>query len=255
MDDNEHWEEGESGDSRAPDYASTITGWKAWNQGTYGNKIRLQSGMGSVWSPDPLKAVCINLPHSAPREDCSCGIYATRTMEQLLRNWWHREGMILGKVALWGKVIIHHEGYRAEWAQPLEIWVPRDKVGWVPDLMIYNIPISIGYPFRTREELYAELELARKFTKGTKGTKFKIPQFMTNEEYDHYKQRLQTPQTTAAVTFTGRTPRELAAQLGVSDKAIRRELRFRFGNLQSQSRTIRWNLTDEEVKFIVEHFT
>jgi len=65
--------------------------------------------------------------HTSPSVDCSCGIYALKSMEDLANvsgdNAWsiiHDYGsksiLLAGKVWLWGKVLIHAQGYRAQYA-------------------------------------------------------------------------------------------------------------------------------------------
>lgn len=69
---------------------------------------------------------CI-MPHNiscgnSPQERCHCGIYGMRTLEDVklvikgMSLYGHL--LVLGKVALWGKVIEHEKGYRAEFAYP-----------------------------------------------------------------------------------------------------------------------------------------
>lgn len=55
-------------------------------------------------------------PHSSqetPGFNCSCGYYACKT----LNTAGHQGGAVKGAVLLWGKVIEHDDGYRAEYAQ------------------------------------------------------------------------------------------------------------------------------------------
>jgi hypothetical protein len=130
----------------APDLAEPIVGLRAWHFGP-GEPVLSSLGHGRRWpAREPLAAVCYVLPspmrsdfadfepHPAPRRDCSCGIYALKEAEhvdELLRGgrsrWsWampvRRE--VTGEVALWGTVVEHEAGYRAELAYPLRIVVP-----------------------------------------------------------------------------------------------------------------------------------
>lgn len=76
--------------------------------------------------------------HMSPNEHCVCGIYAVKdelTASKYLRNelsvtrsWREKiasEGGIfrfaIGKVSLWGNVIEHENGYRAQYAYPYEV--------------------------------------------------------------------------------------------------------------------------------------
>ena len=71
-------------------------------------------------------------PHSCTwgHPQCRCGIYALKS-ERLTLNWvpWSqtpREGcLVWGAVALWGRVVEHEKGYRAEHAMIRRLVVPR----------------------------------------------------------------------------------------------------------------------------------
>jgi len=69
--------------------------------------------------------------HDAPRADHRCGVYAFRTRaaaEDLLRRCAPARlagcrPVALGAVSLWGRVIPHREGWRAQFAYPYELFV------------------------------------------------------------------------------------------------------------------------------------
>ena len=66
--------------------------------------------------------------HEQPEPDCGCGIYAVKTRPAAL-EWadWAKNALpnpiVLGKVQLWGRVLLHTSGYRAELAYPYELGV------------------------------------------------------------------------------------------------------------------------------------
>lgn len=64
---------------------------------------------GSSWPPCPI----------SPGNDCSCGIYAVKSFRLVFDYVVEHPWYVFGKVALWGKVIEHEKGYRAEFAYPL----------------------------------------------------------------------------------------------------------------------------------------
>jgi hypothetical protein len=87
----------------------------------------------------PMRAHCLfnirsGKPSVHPSEDApvighTCGIYAVKTVEQT-ETWrpaaynraeLEKEIKIVGTVALWGRVLRHANGYRAEMAYPQEI--------------------------------------------------------------------------------------------------------------------------------------
>jgi hypothetical protein len=70
-----------------------------------------------AWRPrEVAQATCrLAWSHEAPNVDCSCGLHATRDLDFLRRT---RCPAVLGRVALWGRVIEHEHGYRARFAYP-----------------------------------------------------------------------------------------------------------------------------------------
>lgn len=53
--------------------------------------------------------------HAVPDPDCQCGYYALHDIAGLER----RVKGLIGAVAAWGKMEVHHAGFRAEYAQPI----------------------------------------------------------------------------------------------------------------------------------------
>jgi len=115
-----------------------IRGWRFWFvlpsvtelgsfdlAGQYGKKpwptlTRMEAAPHQL----PLDAT----PHDAPKSMCSCGIYARKTREQvermlLAKLFARRRNTIyaMGQVKLWGHVIVHDSGYRAQYAYPYEL--------------------------------------------------------------------------------------------------------------------------------------
>jgi hypothetical protein len=58
-------------------------------------------------------------PHTVPGENCSCGFYAMKELDSMLR--FSAPGLVLGRVELAGKVIECSLGYRAERARIAEL--------------------------------------------------------------------------------------------------------------------------------------
>jgi hypothetical protein len=99
-----------------------VEGWRAWRL------VRLPDGgfgLGSLFSPQErwrpraaTRAVCAaEAPyHLAPAEGCRCGYYAYAGPGRLAGA--SRRASVIGAVALWGSVIAHDFGYRAEYAYP-----------------------------------------------------------------------------------------------------------------------------------------
>lgn len=118
-----------------PDYVAPIIGYRAWQWNCTGwnpHSAPLKSFNDEWWSPGrAMVAACnasfawgparvaevMNQRHEAPQEGCTCGIYATRSFDQLRNLGYQRRG-IRGEVYLWGKVIEHESGWRAQFAYP-----------------------------------------------------------------------------------------------------------------------------------------
>ena len=116
-----------------PDFVSPIIGYRVWGWDATG----LTSLNGEQWSPNkPLAAVCrasdTHDAHHAPHMNCTCGVYAAKTLEHLRRSGYGSYGPC-GEVLLWGTVVEHGLGWRAEFACPKNFVL-------LPELM----PVSIN---------------------------------------------------------------------------------------------------------------
>jgi len=58
-------------------------------------------------------------PHRCPDEGCTCGWHAVRDASTLVRPG--GPAAVVGQVSLWGKVIEHARGFRAEFAYPARL--------------------------------------------------------------------------------------------------------------------------------------
>jgi hypothetical protein len=112
----------------APDYAEALIGWRVWCVVETRGGVRLASVIKDELWPlaDELVARCHeDGAHEAPHEECTCGIYAARDPAAV---WTYLRGRdqpptlrrVLGRVALWGRVVEHEHGWRASHAFPLD---------------------------------------------------------------------------------------------------------------------------------------
>jgi hypothetical protein len=85
---------------------------------------------GEFWHPNQqLQAVCrrsVNR-HTPPHRSCSCGIYAAKSFDQLRRIGYAEEG-VHGEVYLWGTVVEHKLGWRAQFAYPKTLVVGPESL-------------------------------------------------------------------------------------------------------------------------------
>jgi hypothetical protein len=98
-----------------------IMAWRTWaltgkRDGT-DLLLRPVAGRSRPWRPlQPAEAVCKHTRlHASPNIDCTCGLHGTHGIDILRRT---RCPAVLGRVALWGRVIEHDFGFRAQFAYP-----------------------------------------------------------------------------------------------------------------------------------------
>ncbi|HEX2119305.1 MAG TPA: hypothetical protein VHF91_08990 [Acidimicrobiales bacterium] len=103
------------------------------------------------WPPGRvLRAVCVEVGHPAPADHCNCGLYANRDLEALRQHGLclAPDVIVLGQVALWGKVIDDEPNFRGEFAYPARLSLVVDSLidatpaeDLVNGLGAYRIPV------------------------------------------------------------------------------------------------------------------
>jgi hypothetical protein len=82
-----------------------------------------------------------------PVEHCTCGIYASSVpLKQ------YEYGGIQGEVELWGKIIEHETGYRAQFARVVSLFMPK-RAKWSCRRDIRKVADLYGVPIRSSREL------------------------------------------------------------------------------------------------------
>jgi hypothetical protein len=116
----------------APDLLSPVIGFRSWRIANG----RLQSPyIPCRWEGRVMRAACydanrvlvrgegwLDEPHCSPHPDCRCGIYAyhrpgPRSYDG--ERWWCE-----GVIAAWGRVEVHADGLRAEYARVEALGIP-----------------------------------------------------------------------------------------------------------------------------------
>lgn len=157
--------------SVAPDYAAPLVGWRTWAAVERKGGLALRSMVyEGRWPPgEPLVATCRLLPrsrrlarllwfepHEAPDERCECGVYAASAPELAL-PYLSRLGLIrgaryalIGRVALWGRVIECERGWRGTFAYPTHLYLRyasrrkgADARALAGRLAIYGVPVEV----------------------------------------------------------------------------------------------------------------
>lgn len=118
-----------------------------------------QSGQFQAWRSGAADAVCARArEHVAPDEDCTCGVYAFGSVEELERQYVQTR-RVLAVVACHGKVISGTKGVRAQHARVAALWLdpgmPRTLVQKVRQRYAH-LPV-----FTDREAMLAEFPVSR----------------------------------------------------------------------------------------------
>jgi hypothetical protein len=126
-----------------------IVAWRAWALTGHrdGAELLLRpvAKRARTWRPrEVVEASCrTSRWHAAPDPSCTCGLHGTHGLEVLRKT---RCPAVLGRVALWGRVIEHEHGFRAQFAYPQRLrlicqfcfWMTGARraapahVGWFP---------------------------------------------------------------------------------------------------------------------------
>ena len=126
-----------------------IVAWRAWALTGHrdGTELLLRpvAKRARTWRPrEVVEASCrTSRWHEAPDPACTCGLHGTHGLEVLRKT---KCPAVLGRVALWGRVVEHEHGYRAQFAYPQRLrlicqfcfWMTGarraapDHVGWFP---------------------------------------------------------------------------------------------------------------------------
>jgi hypothetical protein len=128
-----------------PDYISPIVGYRIWGWDAI---ERLRSLNGEIWFPgQALAAKCrITGNHECPADGCSCGVYAAKNYEHLQKIAPpYLDSVLHGEVCLWGRVVQHQFGYRAQFAYPRTLVLlsntDPDKQPRLESLIAYGVDI------------------------------------------------------------------------------------------------------------------
>lgn len=164
-----------------PEVIGEFIGWRAWNVIRAGNMYRLQSlgtgapHYGCVWTPGKMmQAICDRNnertaatscvkadDERAPGENCSCGFYSATERDRFADMPYSKYGTgcygadseymkgkvarVMGRVALAGKVIPGTEGWRSQYAWPVEIFVPYEHTALCEVLTnTYHVPVRLA---------------------------------------------------------------------------------------------------------------
>jgi hypothetical protein len=140
-----------------------LLGWRAWTVAETEDGLELRSLVyAHAWPVgEPMRRVCEPggcLAARWPDQPHACGIHAfkERTDAELYPATWEarRSGgsrspdvYAIGRVSLWGRVVEHERGYRAELAYPFDLFVAaRQRRLAIPLAARYGVEVMIAEP-------------------------------------------------------------------------------------------------------------
>lgn len=164
---------GQDGLTNVPDRITPVVGWRAWKLVPWHAKsdrhALLSLHFEQPWKPGrPLTASCdvpqrrhvplscTCTPESAPATNCRCGIYAAREFQHVAKyvsgapELDRGEILVVGRIALWGRVVEYEDGWRAEYGYPQSFFVPARAR---EDVEAENLLESFGVPVLDDTEL------------------------------------------------------------------------------------------------------
>lgn len=133
-----------------------IVGWRTWFVLPHEGVLRPIYMRGLAWKPgQAVEAVCPETLHVAPEDGCRCGVWAVCHPMLLSETHWRiappddRDPLpgilVVGQIAMWGRVIQHERGWRSSHAYPKHLYV------FSPDEAIaaalrdrYHVPVTWG---------------------------------------------------------------------------------------------------------------
>src|SRR5258706_6955976 len=105
--------------------------WRVWyiRAGDPQTRLRPINSKGLVWQPRVRQeAICVSNDHDVPDPRCSCGFYGVWKLQDLAPEfrWGHTGTVVVGQIAVWGRVILATRGCRAQFAYPKQLYLATD---------------------------------------------------------------------------------------------------------------------------------
>ncbi len=135
-----------------------VVGWRYWQltpplrSGPQpARRLRSVTQRRIEWPPGSvLRAACLGAGHRAPDERCDCGLYGARDLPTLREHGLclAPEALVVGRVALWGRIVPDVSGWRGEYASPAALSVVPELVleeelpGVLASLEAYGVPVD-----------------------------------------------------------------------------------------------------------------
>jgi hypothetical protein len=108
--------------SAAPNFASAVAGYRAWQLGPGGVLFPLALPAAPPWERGVNRALCFAAQshdaHEAPGSDCTCGLHALHRPSDPRLQLAHPA---VGAIAAWGEIEVYASGFRAEYASVIAL--------------------------------------------------------------------------------------------------------------------------------------
>jgi hypothetical protein len=118
--------------------AQTVIGWRVWRVteiGTAGRSL-MSTFMTSVWPAGAVMKACCGSDATGLRHGIHAFVNRELAQEYLdAQSRARSTPHVFGGVALWGRVVVHEHGYRAQFAYPRHLLVPRCYAGQRTDIV------------------------------------------------------------------------------------------------------------------------
>lgn len=254
-----------------PDYCEAITAWRVWD--VFPNGLLAGQASKEPWPPyAPMRAVCagINTQGGArdhlskdgrllpsPVLNCDCGIHALQTEAQALARvlgedgglptwplYGHGSKMVWGTVKLWGRIIIHESGYRAEYAYPGELRCEHPKLLEVVS-QLYGVPCVLWEPPVGKEDdgdPYSFKNIPMSFGRRRMGAYPITPTNPPPPQPSFYYAASQAQAALYAKLFNDPTPTYIPAQPGFITPATDAQIKSFAGVVKAQPYQVRQQL-------------
>ncbi len=144
----------------APDLAAALVAFRSWRLA--GERL-MSPFVPCRWQDRVMHATCFDAnrgltrgvgwlegPHRSPHEACQCGIYAYDTPGP--RSWFGEAYWCEGVVSAWGRVVVHTDGFRAEYARVEALAVPRG-LSPLGAAHVQRAAAGLGVPVVAHDEL------------------------------------------------------------------------------------------------------
>ena len=137
----------------APDLPRPVVGFRTWR---IANGRLLSPYVPCRWDGPVMTAECrdanrglqqgrgwLAAPHESPHPDCQCGIYAYHRPGP--RTWFGEVWWCEGVITAWGRIEVHGQGIRAQFARVRALAVPEHGEPHLPAI-VRAIAATLGVP-------------------------------------------------------------------------------------------------------------